>query len=178
MREDQDSGEWDITELPTGVSAVWKPVQPVVHRDADTFVRRPAAYVAGPMVGSGDPYENIGTAFRLATALERAGWTTFIPHANAFWAMAGAPYSGGKWLDYDLQWVARCQAVVRLPGASPGGDREEAFARARGIPVFTLPTWWEGGFSDAFPVDDHLVPHPLEEAEDFNKRVIMAGGDF
>src|SRR4051812_15406810 len=33
--------------------------------------------------------------------------------------------------------VARCDAVLRLPGASAGSDEMVALARARGIPVYT-----------------------------------------
>ena len=37
---------------------------------------------------------------------------------------------------WDLQEVRQCGAVLRLPGHSPGADREVEEARANGIPVF------------------------------------------
>ena len=39
-------------------------------------------------------------------------------------------------LPVDLPWVAKADAVLRLPGPSRGADAEEAFAQAHGIPVF------------------------------------------
>jgi hypothetical protein len=39
-------------------------------------------------------------------------------------------------LDYDLNWLAKCDAVLRLPGASSGADREVEYAQKLGIPVF------------------------------------------
>lgn len=41
------------------------------------------------------------------------------------------------WLDYDFDIIWHCAAVFRLPGESPGADRECAFAKERGIPTFT-----------------------------------------
>ncbi len=35
--------------------------------------------------------------------------------------------------------VARCDGVLRLPGASAGSDEMVALARSRGIPVWTSP---------------------------------------
>jgi hypothetical protein len=45
--------------------------------------------------------------------------------------------------------LTKCDAVLRLRGKSPGADREEAAARAAGIPVFhkftALAEWARGG---------------------------------
>jgi len=40
-----------------------------------------------------------------------------------------------RWMALDLDWLSRCDALVRLPGASPGADREVAAAGRLGIPV-------------------------------------------
>lgn len=40
------------------------------------------------------------------------------------------------WLDYDIEWLKRCDALVRLPGESAGSDAEVAIARDLNIPVF------------------------------------------
>jgi hypothetical protein len=40
------------------------------------------------------------------------------------------------WLAFGLELVERADAVVRIPGESPGADREVAHAVAKEIPVF------------------------------------------
>ncbi len=96
-------------------------------------MRLPKIYVAGPMLGSGDPYENVHIAVRAADLLRKAGAAVFVPHLNAVWQMI-APAEG--WLEHDLEWLAVCDAVYRIPGDSPGGDTEVEAARTIGIPVF------------------------------------------
>jgi hypothetical protein len=39
-------------------------------------------------------------------------------------------------MELDFGWVRRCDAVLRLPGASSGADREVALAERLGLPVF------------------------------------------
>jgi len=36
----------------------------------------------------------------------------------------------------DLEWLAKCDAVLRLPGESKGADIEKDYALSLGIPVF------------------------------------------
>jgi hypothetical protein len=78
--------------------------------------------------------------------LSEYGFIPFIPHLSHFWDKI-CPRSYQFWCDYGLEWLAVCQAVLRLPGESPGADRECEWAQELGIPVFynlrELLTWRE-----------------------------------
>jgi hypothetical protein len=50
-------------------------------------------------------------------------WHVVAPHDYSFWCI------------YDLAWLEVCDVLLRLPGESPGADREVAFADEHGIPV-------------------------------------------
>ena len=41
-----------------------------------------------------------------------------------------------QWMKLDLAWLDKCDALLRLPGESPGSDREVDAAKERGIPVY------------------------------------------
>jgi len=51
-------------------------------------------------------------------------WHMLIPHEYQFWTAL------------DMEWVRRCDAVLRLPGDSRGADAEVKLAKECGIPVF------------------------------------------
>ena len=50
-------------------------------------------------------------------------------HAGACDADAFAEYE--TWMEYDLAWLGACEALLRLPGHSPGADREVRYALGR-----------------------------------------------
>jgi hypothetical protein len=91
-------------------------------------------YVAGAMT-KGDVAANVRAAVLAADRLHALGCAPFVPHLT-FFADAIAPRPYEDWIAYDLVWVAACDCLLRLPGHSPGADREVAFALANGIPVF------------------------------------------
>lgn len=120
----------------------------------DLFTRaksRPRVYIAGPMLSSGDPYQNIGIGIRAGALAWDKGWTPYIPHQDALWSicLGFGDRPAIDWLEYDLGHLYRCDAVVRLPGVSAGATVEEDFAEKHGIQVFygieNLPTFadWE-----------------------------------
>ena len=94
----------------------------------------PLVYVAGPITIP-DPLENTHYAIKAATALLDSGLVApYVPHLTCFWhVVTPRPYE--TWLAYDLEILARCDALLRLPGESAGADREVAFAVEQGIPV-------------------------------------------
>jgi hypothetical protein len=91
-------------------------------------------YIAGP-ISTGDQFLNCREAMLAADKLLQLGHTPFIPHLGCFWHIV-SPKSYDTWLKYDLEWLDACDAVLRLPGHSPGANREVARAVANGKPVF------------------------------------------
>lgn len=96
----------------------------------------PLVYLAGPY-SQGDPVQNTHETVHLATALWESGLLVpVVPHLSLLWhAITPLPYE--DWMALDLHLLAKCEAVYRLPGESPGADREVAYAEARGIPVLS-----------------------------------------
>lgn len=91
-------------------------------------------YVSGPYA-KGDAAENVRRAVLAADELLRAGHVPFCPHLSHFWHLL-CPKPREAWLEYDLEWLRACDAVVRLPGESEGADAEVEAARELGIPVY------------------------------------------
>src|SRR5436190_21867644 len=95
---------------------------------------RTRIYVAGPYSG-GDIAANVREALRVGNLLLDAGYAPFVPHlSHYFHLMHPQPYN--VWLEMDLAWVWVSDALLRLPGKSPGADREVALALTRSIPVY------------------------------------------
>jgi hypothetical protein len=90
-------------------------------------------YVAGPLAGNVG--RNIREACRWADLLRHEGFVPFVPHLS-FFADLLFPRAYEDWIAYDFEWVKRCEALLRLEGASPGADREVGVARACGASVF------------------------------------------
>jgi hypothetical protein len=95
---------------------------------------KPLVYVAGPY--SSDPVVNTHEAVKFGMDLwDHGRCAVIIPHLSMF-AHLVAPHDVDDWYAFDLDQLAHCHALFRLPGLSAGADREEAFAREHGIPVF------------------------------------------
>jgi nucleoside 2-deoxyribosyltransferase len=91
-------------------------------------------YVSGPIT-KGMMDLNCRNGILVAERLRQLGFVPFCPHVSIIWNMVTpVPYEG--WMTMDLAWVERCDAVLRMPGESPGADREVAHALAQGKPVF------------------------------------------
>lgn len=91
-------------------------------------------YIAGPLTSS--PYSNVKEAVEVADNLMEHGFYPYLPHLTSLWAMIMGDKPFNKWLEFDEAWLSRCDAVLRLPGESPGSDREVEYAKSIGIPVF------------------------------------------
>lgn len=105
-------------------------MQPHTHR-------RTRVYIAGPYTG-GDVAQNVARAMDVADELLSAGFAPFCPHLSHFLHLHH-PHEYETWMDLDMAWLAACDVVLRLPGVSPGADREVAEAHEIGIPVVYLP---------------------------------------
>lgn len=107
-------------------------------------------YIAGPIT-KGILLHNIRQADAAFQALVQAGFAPLNPvwsvYAGGAWEIgdtavayalknSSLPLDHDDWLAIDLPWVGVSDAVLRLPGESTGADRETAFARSLGIPVY------------------------------------------
>jgi len=90
-------------------------------------------YVAGPYA-QGDPVLNVRRAVLAGEEIVSLGHLPWIPHLNHLWHII-FPHEPDFWYEYDLQWLGSCDVLLRIPGNSPGADREVAFAERHGIKV-------------------------------------------
>ena len=101
----------------------------------ETYVERPLVYLAGPY-SHPDPVANTNAVVALASELIDEGFVTpVVPHLTLLWH-AISPRPLEFWYAYDVALLRRCDAMLRIPGASSGADMEVTFAEAHGIPVF------------------------------------------
>jgi hypothetical protein len=91
-------------------------------------------FISGPYT-QGDPAVNVASAIAAADHLTALGHVPFVPHLYHFWHMM-KPHDYEFWMALDLEWLRVCDAILRLPGYSPGADKETAQAAAWGIPVY------------------------------------------
>jgi len=92
-------------------------------------------YIAGPY--SSDPEGNTKEAIRIGNMVRDMGHTPFIPHLTYMWDKQH-PRDYEDWMAWDFEWLAQCQLVIRMPGHSPGADRELAEASRLGIDICTF----------------------------------------
>jgi hypothetical protein len=96
---------------------------------------RSRVYIAGPYTG-GKWGTNIRNAVEEAEHVAKAGHVPFIPHTmTALWSVLYEK-SGDEWLDQDFSWIETCDALIRIPGDSPGAEEEVELANELGIPVY------------------------------------------
>ena len=117
---------------------------------------RKTVYIAGP-ISKGDLLANINQATAAFIALAKAGFAPLCPHWSVYskgaigyydhcfethkvycyaTAMGNEEMIHDDWMGVGLPWVAKADAVLRLPGESTGADLEVSCARDHGIPVF------------------------------------------
>ena len=99
-------------------------------------------FISGPYT-NGDQAANVRAAIDAGDMVIARGDMPFVPHLFHSWELVSPkPYE--HWLTLDLVMLARCDALLRLPGESPGADREVAHAFKLGVPVFTLAAYQAG----------------------------------
>lgn len=98
-------------------------------------------YVAGRYSAETDwgVHENIHAAMKVSARLWSLGWAALCPHANSAHFGGVVPYE--SFLEGDLAFLRRCDAVVLVPGweESKGAVAEREEALRCGIPVFVWP---------------------------------------
>ena len=115
------------------------------HKSSPGVLQGIRVYVAGPI--SSDPEQGKLNALVVATKLRDAGHNPYVPHFSVDWdKLHPAEYE--TWMRIGSAWLEAADAVVVLPGESPGTDREVAIARELGIPIFgsvrSLTDWASG----------------------------------
>lgn len=93
-------------------------------------------YIAGPY--SSGPVQGVRNAILAGEAVYAAGAIPIVPHESMLWDLV-SPHDAAFYYAYDLALLARCDALLRLPGASSGADAEVAEARRLKLPVIELP---------------------------------------
>jgi nucleoside 2-deoxyribosyltransferase len=91
-------------------------------------------YIASPYT-IGSPEENVNRSLDAAEEVLRMGLVPFCPLLTHYWDLY-KKHTYQEWLTYDLEWLKKCDAVLRLPGISAGADTEVKFAHALEKPVY------------------------------------------
>lgn len=91
-------------------------------------------YVAGPYSG-GQTDLNVREAILAGERLAKYGHTPYIPHLSILWNMM-TPHSYEFWMEQTGAWLELCDALVVLPGDSPGAESEVEHAKNLDIPVY------------------------------------------
>ena len=92
-------------------------------------------YIAGPLE-TGHYLNNVRAAIEAAEMCAEMGLASIVPHTMGMAWHLMYPKSKAEWLKIDKALVAKCDAVVRLEGASEGADEECRFAAAKHIPIY------------------------------------------
>lgn len=93
-------------------------------------------YIASPYT-KGDNFVN--TQRQITTAIEllkHSGIVPFCPLLNSVFVNMQHEFSYDKWLEVDFTYLSKCDYLLRLSGESSGADKEVAYAKEHGIPVF------------------------------------------
>lgn len=90
-------------------------------------------YIASPY-SKGDVALNVRRQIEVADKLLNLGYVPFVPTLTHFWHLV-CPEPYDVWLDYDLNWIADCDYLLRLDGESNGADREVDYALANDLIV-------------------------------------------
>jgi len=90
-------------------------------------------YIAGPL--KGNIAQNINDTIYFADQVIGKGHTPYVPHTTHLWDLI-SPRPAEFWYEYDKIFLAKCDCVLRLFGASTGADGEVRLANELGIPVY------------------------------------------
>jgi hypothetical protein len=89
----------------------------------------------GPYTG-GHKGQNLHAVVEAAERIIRMGGFPVVPHTNLTWELV-EPHNYDFWLAYGMYLLDRCDAAYRVPGHSPGSDKEtESCILSRNIRVF------------------------------------------
>ena len=102
-------------------------------------------YIASPYA-NGDKIDNVNLQLDVANELIVRGFAPYVP-LLAHYQQARHLHEEHEWLSIDHEWLKCCDVLVRMKPIkdgkevpSSGADKEEAWARELGIPVFVFYT--------------------------------------
>lgn len=98
---------------------------------------RKLVYISGP-ISFGNRNLSFYQACEAQLRLMQSGEYSCYNPMLSMALMANNEISWSDWIECDLLWVAASDLLLRLPGASKGGDVEVAYAESLGIPVHTI----------------------------------------
>lgn len=93
-------------------------------------------YIAGPITGGKLGHiqvQPVVEAIQLYYSLIEGGFVPICPQLSVladFTDPGRLTYE--QWLELDFRYIDLCDAVIRVPGESPGADREVEYARSKG----------------------------------------------
>ena len=91
-------------------------------------------YIASPY-NIGDKLTNVRSSLEVANSLMDKGFIPYAPLLNHF-QNEMFPRPEIDWLVFDVSWISKCDALLRLPGRSSGADQEINVANMIRKPVF------------------------------------------
>ena len=94
----------------------------------------PFVYIASPY-SIGDKLTNVRASLEVANILMDKGFVPYAPLLNHFQDEI-FPRPEKDWLEFDIHWLHKCDALLRLPGESKGADEEARSASHVGMPIF------------------------------------------
>lgn len=127
----RDSYDAEIMAMIPGLYSTYDKDTPAATKDTNKLV-----YIASPYT-KGDNFVN--TQRQITTAIEllkQPGIVPFCPLLNSVFVNMQHEFSYDKWLEVDFTYLSKCDYLLRLSGESSGADKEVAYAKEHGIPVF------------------------------------------
>jgi hypothetical protein len=97
-------------------------------------MKKPTIYIASPY-SAGDIAANVRRQHDCFNELRNLGFYPYAPLLHHYQEIIH-PRSYADWMQFDLHWLSKCDAMIRLPGESIGADMEVLFARENKIPIF------------------------------------------
>ena len=97
-------------------------------------MRRVKVYIASPY-RLGDKQFNVDRQIAMFDKLMKLGFVPFAPLLNHYVDIQ-FQHTEEEWLEYDFEWMACCDCVLRLDGQSSGADEEVERHNQYGKPVF------------------------------------------
>jgi hypothetical protein len=110
-----------------------------LNNNALLHKQRPVVYISGPLSVDGEWLSNIHKAGKVYIELIEYGFAPICPHLHALGQLvdpAIGDHDYEVWMSVDCSLIGVCDAVLRMPGPSKGGDVEVSHALDLMIPVF------------------------------------------